>query len=69
MASVSSALAASAGVLIAARAGQGLGAALTTPAALSLITTTYTAQRTRGLTLWGMVGSLVSPSACCSAAR
>jgi EmrB/QacA subfamily drug resistance transporter len=59
MASVGSALAASAGVLIAARAGQGLGAALMTPAALSLITTTYTgAQRTRGLTLWGMVGSL-----------
>jgi EmrB/QacA subfamily drug resistance transporter len=59
MASVGSALAASAEVLIAARAGQGLGAALMTPAALSLITTTYTgAQRTRGLTLWGMVGSL-----------
>jgi EmrB/QacA subfamily drug resistance transporter len=59
MASVASALAASAGMLIAARAGQGLGAALMTPAALSLITTTYTgAQRTRGLTLWGMVGSL-----------
>ena len=59
MASVSSALAASAGVLIAARAGQGLGAALMTPAALSLIITTYTgAQRTRGLTLWGMVGSI-----------
>src|SRR6266487_1184308 len=40
-------------------AAQGLGAALMTPAALSLITTTDTgAQRTRGLTLWGMVGSL-----------
>jgi EmrB/QacA subfamily drug resistance transporter len=59
LASVGSALATSAGVLIAARAGQGLGAALMTPAALSLITTTYTgAQRTRALTLWGMVGSL-----------
>ena len=59
MASAGSALASSAGMLIAARAGQGLGAALMTPAALSLITTTYTgAQRTRGLALWGMVGSL-----------
>jgi EmrB/QacA subfamily drug resistance transporter len=59
LASASSALAASAEVLIASRAGQGLGAALMTPAALSLITTTYSgAQRTRGLTLWGMVGSL-----------
>ena len=59
MGSVISALAGNAGVLIAARAGQGLGAALMTPAALSLITTTYSgAQRTRGLTLWGMVGSL-----------
>jgi EmrB/QacA subfamily drug resistance transporter len=59
IASAGSALAASAEVLITARAGQGLGAALMTPAALSLITTTYSgAQRTRGLTLWGMVGSL-----------
>src|SRR5829696_9208473 len=46
-------------MLIAARAGQGLGAALMTPAALSIIMTTYTgAQRTRGLALWGAVGSL-----------
>jgi EmrB/QacA subfamily drug resistance transporter len=45
--------------LIAARAGQGLGAALMTPAALSIIMTTYSgAQRTRGLALWGAVGSL-----------
>ena len=46
-------------MLIPARAGQGLGAALMTPAALSLITTTYSGtQRTRGLALWGIVGSL-----------
>ena len=45
--------------LIAARATQGLGAALMTPAALSLVMTTYSgAQRTRGLALWGAVGSL-----------
>jgi EmrB/QacA subfamily drug resistance transporter len=51
--------ASSAAVLIAARATQGLGAALMTPAALSLIMTTYTgAQRARGLALWGAVGSM-----------
>ena len=48
-----------AGVLVAARATQGLGAALLTPAALSLIMTTYTgAQRARGLALWAAVGSM-----------
>jgi EmrB/QacA subfamily drug resistance transporter len=58
-ASLLSGLASSAGELIAARATQGLGAALMTPAALALITTTYSgAQRTRGLALWGAVGSL-----------
>lgn len=45
--------------LIAARAGQGLAAALMTPAALSLIMTTYAgAQRRTGLALWGAVGSM-----------
>ena len=58
-ASMLSGLAASAGVLIGARAGQGLGAALMTPAALSLIMTTYSgAQRVKGLTLWSAVGSM-----------
>lgn len=58
-ASMVSGLAGSAGVLIGARAGQGLGAALMTPAALSLIMTTYSgAQRAKGLTLWGAVGSM-----------
>lgn len=45
--------------LIAARAAQGLSAALMTPAALSIIMTTYSgAQRRTGLALWGAVGSL-----------
>jgi EmrB/QacA subfamily drug resistance transporter len=45
--------------LIAARAGQGLAAALMTPAALSLIMTTYSgAQRRKGLAMWGAVGSM-----------
>jgi EmrB/QacA subfamily drug resistance transporter len=59
VASLLSGFAGGAATLIAARAGQGLGAALMTPAALSFIMTTYSgAQRTRGLALWGAVGSL-----------
>lgn len=59
IASVVSGFAGGAGELIAARAGQGLSAALMTPAALSIIMTTYSgAQRRLGLTLWGAVGSL-----------
>ncbi len=58
-ASLLSGFAGGAEMLIAARAGQGLGAALMTPAALSIVMTTYSgAQRTRGLALWGAVGSL-----------
>lgn len=58
-ASLVSGFAANASQLIAARAGQGLAAALMTPAALSLVTTTYSgAQRRKGLMLWGAVGSL-----------
>jgi MFS family permease len=45
--------------LFVARALQGLSAALLTPSALSLITTTYEgAQRKAALALWGAVGSL-----------
>ena len=59
IASIVSGFAGSAGELITARAGQGLSAALMTPAALSIIMTTYSgAQRRLGLTLWGAVGSL-----------
>jgi EmrB/QacA subfamily drug resistance transporter len=58
-ASLCSGFASNAAELVAARATQGLGAALMTPAALSILMTTYSgAQRTKGLALWGMVGSL-----------
>ena len=46
-------------MLVAARAAQGLGAALVSPAALSIITTTFTepAERTRALGIWaGIAG-------------
>src|SRR3954447_3295197 len=57
-ASLASGLAPSAAVLIAARALQGTGAALLTPAALSLLTTTYHGpQRTTALAIWGAVAS------------
>jgi EmrB/QacA subfamily drug resistance transporter len=47
------------GQLVVTRAVQGLSAALLTPSALSLITTTYAgAQRKTALALWGAVGSL-----------
>ncbi len=58
-ASLISGFAPGAGVLIGARAAQGLGAALMTPAALALIMTTYSgAQRAKGLAMWGAVGGL-----------
>jgi len=58
-ASLCNGFAANAAELIAGRATQGLGAALMIPAALSLVTTTYSgAQRTKGLAMWGAVGSL-----------
>jgi EmrB/QacA subfamily drug resistance transporter len=55
--SFASALAANATMLFAARAGQGLGAALLSPAALSIITTAFQGkQRTKALGAWGAVG-------------
>ena len=58
-ASILSGFARNANELIAARAGQGLAAALMTPAALSLIMTTYSGdQRRKGLATWGAVGSM-----------
>ena len=58
-ASLFSGFASNAAELIGARAAQGLGAALMTPAALSIVMTTYAgAQRTKGLAMWGAVGSL-----------
>jgi EmrB/QacA subfamily drug resistance transporter len=57
-ASLASGLAPTAGALIAARAGQGLGAALLTPAALSIITAAYSgAQRASALAVWATIGS------------
>jgi EmrB/QacA subfamily drug resistance transporter len=57
-ASLASGLAPSPGALVAARAAQGVGAALLTPAALSIVTTTYSgSQRTKALSAWGAIGS------------
>jgi EmrB/QacA subfamily drug resistance transporter len=57
-ASLASGLATSADMLIASRAAQGLGAALLTPGALSIIMTTYVGrQRTAALSVWGAIGS------------
>jgi len=57
-ASLASGLAPSPAALIASRAAQGFGAALLTPGALSIITTTYTgAQRTSALSTWGALAS------------
>ena len=56
--------------LIVARAIQGLGAALISPAALAIVTTTFRegAERNKALGVWGAVaGSGGAPRACCSA--
>jgi EmrB/QacA subfamily drug resistance transporter len=59
IASLVSGFAGSATELITGRAVQGVSAALLTPSALSLVMTTYDGeQRTKGLALWGAVGSL-----------
>jgi EmrB/QacA subfamily drug resistance transporter len=55
--SLASALAGSAGALFAARAGQGLGAAMLSPAALSIATSAFHgSQRGKALAAWGAVG-------------
>jgi EmrB/QacA subfamily drug resistance transporter len=57
LSSLASAVAVNAGSLFAARAGQGLGAALLSPAALSIITTAFQGrERARALGGWGAVG-------------
>src|SRR4051794_21797731 len=55
-------LAQSDGVLIGARLVQGLGAAMTLPAALSILTTTFKegSERNTALGVWGAVGGLAS---------
>ncbi len=55
--SLATALAGDATMLFAARAGQGLGAAMLSPAALSIITSSFHgADRARALGVWGAVG-------------
>ena len=57
-ASLATGLAPSALSLVISRAAQGLGAALLTPAALSIITTTYSgAKRATALAVWGALGA------------
>jgi EmrB/QacA subfamily drug resistance transporter len=58
-ASLGCAVATGAGVLIAMRAAQGLGAALMLPAALSIVMNTFTegAQRNKALGIWGGLGA------------
>jgi EmrB/QacA subfamily drug resistance transporter len=53
-------LAWSPGTLLAARAVQGVGAAIMTPTALSIIATTFTegSERNKALGIWGMMGAL-----------
>jgi len=57
IASLVAGFAATEGQLIAARAAQGLGAAIISPAALSIVTTTFSdgAERNRALGVWGAV--------------
>ena len=52
----------SSGVLVGARLAQGLGAAMTLPAALSILTTTFRegTDRNKALGVWGAVGGLAS---------
>ncbi len=58
LASLAGGLASSQGVLIAARAVQGLGGAVIAPASLSILTTTFTegAARNRAVGIWGAMG-------------
>ena len=59
LASLVCGLAWSPGALIGARAVQGIGAAIMTPTALSIITTTFEegAERNKALAIWGMLGA------------
>jgi EmrB/QacA subfamily drug resistance transporter len=62
VASLASAVATGEDVFFAARAGQGLGAAMLSPAALSIITTTFQGpDRARALGVWGAVGGAGAP--------
>ena len=69
-ASLVAGFAATEGQLIAARAAQGLGAALISPSALSIITNTFRdgTERNKALGAWGRSPVPVARRACCSAA-
>jgi EmrB/QacA subfamily drug resistance transporter len=58
LASLTCGLASNAGTLIASRAVQGVGAAIISPAALSIVTTTFEegAERNKALGIWGALG-------------
>jgi EmrB/QacA subfamily drug resistance transporter len=60
VASLANALASSGEVLIIARGAQGLGAALVSPAALSIVTTTFAEgkERTRAMGIWGAIAGV-----------
>jgi EmrB/QacA subfamily drug resistance transporter len=62
LASMAGGLAGSSGVLVSARLVQGLGAAMTLPAALAILTTTFREgpDRNRAVGAWGAVGGLAS---------
>jgi EmrB/QacA subfamily drug resistance transporter len=64
-ASVFCGLAWSPGALVAARAVQGIGAAIMTPSALSIISTTFPegSERNRALGIWGLVGAVGATAA------
>ena len=69
LSSLAGGLAQSEGWLIAARAAQGMGAAIVSPAALSILTTTFEegAERNRALSVWGAVAGAGGPPGSCSA--
>ena len=69
VASFAGGVAQSEGWLLAARAAQGLGAAIVSPAALSILVTTFAegAERNRALGVWGAMIGAGAPRACCSA--
>ena len=60
LSSLAAGLAGSGGVLIAARAVQGLGAALVMPASLAIVVATFTnaRERTAAIGIWGAIGAL-----------
>jgi MFS family permease len=68
LASLLGGLAQSEGWLIAARAVQGLGGAIVSPAALSIIATTFSegAERNRALGVWGAVAGAGGAAGVCA---